>query len=290
MNWKQILHSTLNSDKVQQMKLFIKNERKTKNIYPDPKNTLRAFELCPYEKTKVVILGQDPYHSPGTADGLAFSTMQNKIPPALKVIFKEIYRDLNIQQMHNITIQEYFPVGNLEKWAKNGFLLLNTALTVEQGKPGSHKNIGWELIIETTIDALLKKQKPVIFLLWGNDAKQYIPKIKSTGNHIYFEAAHPTAELYKENAGFYWCRHFSIIRDVLPTIYNENIDPSIDLSGFFDKENAKKHIQKHYPLEADKLSNYIDNELILHARLNPEKYYKELKKFDLILSTNYKNE
>ena len=163
MTWNEILGPVLASPKMAEVKQFIKEGRMIKNIYPDGKSVFRAFDMCQYDDTKCVIMGQDPYPTEGTADGLAFSSATT-IPGSLQIIFKEIYRDLNIQYFHNITFEEFFPTGNLENWTKMGFLLLNTALTVEEGKPGSHKGIGWEVVTEAVFDALNKKDHQIIFL------------------------------------------------------------------------------------------------------------------------------
>lgn len=285
MNWKQILAPAMKDPKVETFKKWLKSERENKTIYPGSSDVFRAFDLCPYEQTRVIIFGQDPYHSPGTADGLAFSTRQDKIPPSLMVIFREIYRDLNIQYFHNITMEEFFPTGNLESWAKMGFLLMNTTLTVEEGKANSHKDMGWEVIVDAVIDALNDHTHNLIFCLWGNEAKSLKGKIGS--KHMILEAAHPAAELYNpgQKAGFYWSRHFSIIRDILPV--NNGRDPriSVNLEDFFDRNKAVQMVKKHYPIDADHLTQYILEELIVHAPVSKERYYEKLKKFEVSLST-----
>jgi uracil-DNA glycosylase len=288
MNWKQILSPAMNSQAILSFKGWLKSERENKDIYPTSKDLFRAFDLCQYEDTRVVIFGQDPYHSEGTADGLAFSTRQTTIPPSLMVIFREIYRDLNIQYFHNITIEEFFPTGNLENWARNGFLLLNTALTVEKGIAGSHQGKGWEILIEAVLKALNEHPKQLIFCLWGKNAKELRGKISA--RHMILSAAHPAAELYNpgQKAGFYWSRHFSIIRDILPVNNDQNINPSVNFMDCFDKEKAKKIIKEHYPIDAEKLIQYIEDELIIHAPLSKERYYAKLKEFELSLSTKHR--
>lgn len=285
MNWKQILLPAMNSEKMQSFKTWLKSQRETSTIYPTSKDIFRAFDLCPYGDTRVVIFGQDPYHSEGTADGLAFSTRQATIPPSLKVIFREIYRDLNIQHFHNITLEEFFPTGNLENWARNGFLLLNTVLTVEKGTAGSHQGKGWEILIEAVLKALNEHPNQLIFCLWGKNAKELQGRISA--RHMILTAAHPAAELYNpgQNKGFYWSRHFSIIRDILPMIGDKNINPSVNLIDFFDKERAKKLVKEHYPIDAEKLVQFIDEDLLIHIPLSKERYYNRLKEFELSLST-----
>ena len=285
MNWKQILTPAMNSDKMQMFKNWLKGERETKDIYPEKKDVFRAFDLCPYENVRVVIFGQDPYHGPGQADGLAFSSRSEQRPPSLGVIFREIYRDLNIQYFHNITLDEYFPTNSLENWARNGFLLLNTALTVEKGTAGSHQGKGWEILLDEVLKALNNHSKNLIFCLWGKEAKSLQDKIGA--KHTILTAAHPAAELYNpgQNQGFYWSRHFSIIRDILPVNNDQDINPHVNLMDCFDKEKARKIIRAHYPIDADQLIQYIDQDMLVHAPVSKEKYYAKLKEFDLFIST-----
>lgn len=286
--WKQALVPIMQSPEMLQVKNFVQSERQTKNIYPDSTSVFRAFDMCPLRNTKVVILGQDPYHTPGTADGLAFSS-KKEIPPSLKVIFKEAYRDLNIQYFYNMPIEDFFPSGKLDKWAEYGFLLLNTSLTVEEGKPGSHKDVPWSYLIENVIKTLNGIDRNLIFLLWGAKARSYKDKIDAR-KHIILEAAHPAAELHKEaKGGFYNSRHFSIVRDILPTLNKNDVNTHVSLNAFFDKEQAKKMVKSEYPIEADKIIDYIDNEMMISAPVNKEKYYEALKKFDLSISTKIYN-
>jgi uracil-DNA glycosylase len=286
-NWKTILAPVLESKKMQEIKVFLKDERSKKNIYPAGKDVFRAFDLCPYENTKVCIIGQNPYHQSGVADGLAFSTQQSKRPPSLEVIFKEIYRDLNIQYFQDITFEEFFPSNNLEKWTKMGFLLLNSSLTVEEGKPDSHLDIGWQEVAKATIEGLNAKEHQVIFLLWGKEAKEFEKYVDPKSKNVVFTAAHPAAELYKENAGFYGCRHFSLVRDVLPIINGINIFPQHSLDSCFDKDKAKQIIKEYYPLEAEKICSYIDKELMIHIPINREVYWSEVRKFEKNIGTSY---
>lgn len=152
-------------------------------IHPPEKDVFKAFELCPFEKTKVVILGQDPYHSPDTANGLAFSVVAGKgHPPSLINIFKELHDDLGLEE----------PVsGDLSAWAKEGVLLLNTVLTVEEGKAGSHRAMGWEIFTDEVIRRLNKFPKPVVFMLWGNDAISKEVLITNP-KHLVLKSTHPS--------------------------------------------------------------------------------------------------
>jgi len=271
---------------MQEIKKFLQNERATKKIYPEGKNVFRAFDLCLFDNTKVVIIGQDPYHTPGTADGLAFSTQQKVIPPSLQVIFKEIYKDMNIQYYHEESFEKFFPTGNLESWAKNGFLMLNTVLTVEEGKPNSHKDLGWVDVIQKVFDGLNQKDHQVIFLLWGKEAQKYKSLIDPKSKHIVLNAAHPATELYNDNkGGFYGCGHFSAVRDILPGIEGRNIFTSAKLDACFDKEKAKLLVKERYPIDAEAICEYIDDEMIIHVPINKEIYWKEVRKFEELIST-----
>lgn len=282
MEWKDILAPVMKSQEMQETKAFLAEERKIKNIYPDSKDTFQAFNLCPYESVRVVLLGQDPYHTPGTADGLAFSTRQQKRPPSLDVIFKEIYTDLNIEYYRGISYQDYFPNNNLIKWAQNGFLLLNTTLTVEEGKANSHKG-KWNKLVEAVFKALMLRKETIIFLLWGTNAKSYKELILEP--HIYFEASHPASELYnQERKDFTGCRHFSLLRDILPTIKGQKAIQG-NLDHEFVKNDLQNVIEEGYPRESAKLKAYINNGSILNCYINREVYKQEMRKFESIIST-----
>jgi len=286
MTWNEILGPVLASPKLMEVKAFLQAERKTKNIYPLGKDVFRAFDACQYDDTKVIILGQDPYAGPGMADGLAFSSREKQIPASLQIIFKEIYTDLNIQYFHDRTFEEFFPVPDLTNWTKLGFLLLNTVLTVEENKAGSHKSLGWENVTEAVIEALNKKDWQVIFLLWGNDAQAYKSMINEQ-KHVVMEAPHPAAQLHNpEGKKFTGCRHFSIVRDIMPTLRRENYYTHLNLDSCFDKDKAMKIAREEYPIDAEKICNYIRNGFVLDVPINKENYYKEMRKIELGFSTN----
>jgi uracil-DNA glycosylase len=271
---------------MRELQAFLKAERQNKKIYPAGKDVFRAFDLCPFDQTKVVMLGQDPYPWPDVADGLAFSSRKKEWPKSLEVIFKEIYQDLNIQYFHNVTIEEFFPTSDLTNWTKLGILLLNVVLTVEENKSGSHKGKGWELVTEEVFKALSAfKDHQVLFLLWGRDAQEFKQYITNP-RHVILEAPHPAAELYGDNPNkFTGCRHFSIMRDILPMISKANIYKYAELDSCFDKEKAKKIVMEHYPLEAEKICNYIDKDMILHVPVNKDSYFKYLHEIEATLST-----
>jgi len=197
-SWYELLKDEFEKDYFLKLRKFIKNEYKTKQIFPHPKNIFKAFELTPANDVKVVILGQDPYHGANQAHGLAFSVQEDiKIPPSLNNIYKELYDDLNIPIKRS---------GNLESWAKQGVLLLNSVLTVESGKANSHKNIGWEKFTESVISLISKKKEILVFLLWGSYAHKKEDFIESN-NHLILKSVHPSP-LSAYN-GFFGSRHFS---------------------------------------------------------------------------------
>jgi len=285
MVWSEILSPVISSQKLTEVKEFIRSERKSKRICPEGKDVFRAFDLCSYDDTKVVILGQDPYPWPGVADGLAFSSRKPEWPKSLEVVFKELYLDLNIQWFHNVTIEEFFPTADLTNWTKMGFLLLNVVLTVEENKSGSHKGIGWELIPEAVFEALDKKDQQIIYLLWGKEAQKYKDVIKNP-KHLILEAPHPAAELHNSDGPkFTGCRHFSIVRDILPTLYRNDLFATVSLDSCFDKEKAKKIIKDHYPVEAHKLIEQIEKDFSLNIPVNREAYFSHLREIEKGFST-----
>ena len=173
------------------------------SIYPDLDDIFNAFHLCSYDKTKVVIFGQDPYHQKGVANGLAFSVNEgHKIPPSLKNIYKEINDDIGTC---------FYNSGNLEEWAKQGVLLLNTSLSVLDSLPGSHADIGWNLLVDSIIK-ILNKKKDVIFLLWGNSSAKKEKLINTEVNYV-FKSAHPSP--LSSYRGFFGCKHFSKTNNIL---------------------------------------------------------------------------
>ena len=196
--WDEIMAGEFDLPYYKQLREFLKQEYFTKEIYPDMNNIFNAMKHASYSDIKAVILGQDPYHEPGQAHGLCFSVQKGcPIPPSLQNIYKELNADLGIPPA---------PHGELYKWADNGVLLLNTVLTVRRGQANSHKGKGWEIFTVVVIKKLNEREKPMVFLLWGANArskKQFI----TNPNHLVLEAAHPSP-LSAYN-GFFGCRHFS---------------------------------------------------------------------------------
>ncbi|MFN5705561.1 MAG: uracil-DNA glycosylase [bacterium] len=197
-SWERIFHSQEIKNDYQKVIKDAFNTVSKDEVFPTIDNVLNAFRYCNYENLKLVILGQDPYHGEGQAHGLAFSVPEGiEIPPSLKNIFKEIADDLNLSLPDN---------GNLERWARQGVLLLNSVLTVQKNQAGSHRNMGWEKITDRIIQMISEDKENVVFILWGNYAKEkeaFINKEK----HFVLTAAHPSPlSAYK---GFFGCRHFS---------------------------------------------------------------------------------
>ena len=197
-DWDEILENEFKKDYYLKIREFLKTEYSSKVIYPPMFDIFNALRYTSFESTRVVILGQDPYHEPGQAHGLSFSVKKGiKIPPSLVNIYKELKTDIGMEIPNH---------GELTSWAKQGVLLLNATLTVRQGLANSHQNIGWSIFTDNIIKALNESSKPVVFILWGGNArskKKYI----SNPNHLIIESAHPSP-LSAYN-GFFGSRPFS---------------------------------------------------------------------------------
>ncbi len=196
-SWKNVLKSEFEKDYFKSLAEFVRREYQTKQIYPPAKLIFNAFDECPFDQVKVVILGQDPYHGYGEAHGLCFSVPDNvKTPPSLMNIFKEIEQSLGIKIPTN---------GNLTRWAKQGVLLLNATLTVEANKAGSHQNRGWEEFTDAVVRLIAEKKSNVVFMLWGAYAQKkasFVDKNK----HLLLKSVHPSPlAAYR---GFFGNNHF----------------------------------------------------------------------------------
>lgn len=215
-DWDNLLSNQWEMEYYQKLRKFLVNEYKTKTIYPNMHNIFNALKYTPYSDVKVVILGQDPYHGPNQAHGLSFSVQKGvKQPPSLKNIFQEIQNDLGITPPSH---------GELTYWAKQGVLLLNTVLTVREGSPNSHKNKGWENLTDHIIKLLNDSDKNIVFLLWGNNARQKA-KLITNPNHKILETVHPSP--LSAYGGFFGCKHFSKANDFLKSKGIKEIDWSI---------------------------------------------------------------
>jgi uracil-DNA glycosylase len=210
--WKKVLESEFNKPYFLQIVHFLKTEKNIgKVIYPPGSQIFNAFEMSPFEKTKLVFLGQDPYHGPGQAHGLSFSVPDGiRPPPSLLNIFKELNTDIGLA----------IPgTGNLSAWARQGVLLLNAYLTVEAKKPMSHSQIGWGEFTDNVIQKLSALKQNLVFLLWGKFAQEKQALIDETKNLV-LKAAHPSP--YSADKGFFGCRHFSKSNEYL---MKNGIDP-----------------------------------------------------------------
>lgn len=196
--WDELLKDEYQKEYFQNLLQFIKEEYKKKTIYPKQNEVFNAFRYTDFDNLKVVILGQDPYHGPNQAEGLSFSVSNEVLkPPSLKNIFKELENDLGIP----------FPEANsLKPWAKQGVLLLNAVLTVEEHKPTSHKDKGWEQFTDDIIKIINQKKEPVVFILWGSYARDK-KKLITNKNHYIIESAHPSP--FSARSGFFGSRPFS---------------------------------------------------------------------------------
>lgn len=196
--WQAVLKEEFKKPYFKEIANFVKNEYKTKNIYPPHKSIFNAFNLCPFSKVRVVILGQDPYHGKGQAHGLSFSVPDSvDVPPSLKNIYKELHNDLGLPILKT---------GNLEHWANQGVLLLNAILTVNASNPASHRKRGWEEFTDAVIKKLSDDKEGLVFLLWGRYAEGK-GKIIDKKKHLVLKAAHPSP--FSAHSGFFGCKHFS---------------------------------------------------------------------------------
>ncbi len=197
-SWKAALEKEFEKSYFKDLSKQVKETYLNRIVFPAPQNIFNAFNLCPFDQVKVVILGQDPYHGPDQAHGLSFSVPDGiKTPPSLKNIYKEIKDDIGTEIPEN---------GNLERWAKQGVLLLNATLTVEQNQPGSHQGLGWETFTDAVIKTISDQKEHVVFLLWGNFARSKASLINQN-RHLVLEAPHPSP--FSAYTGFFGCKHFS---------------------------------------------------------------------------------
>ncbi|HAD99603.1 MAG TPA: uracil-DNA glycosylase [Gammaproteobacteria bacterium] len=213
-DWSQQLDFIFKQDYYQQLLEFLEYESEhNKTIYPPQDQIFNAFDLSSFENTKVIILGQDPYHNEGQAHGLSFSVPKGvSIPPSLRNIYQELLSDLDITPSQS---------GNLTHWASQGVLLLNSVLTVEKNSPGSHAKSGWVDFTDTVIDILNEKKQNLVFLLWGAYAQKKAELIDQN-KHLVLTAAHPSP--FSAHKGFFGCKHFSQTNDYLKMHNQQTID------------------------------------------------------------------
>ena len=216
-SWDDLLKDEFSKDYYLKLRQFLIGEYKNHTVYPDMHDIFNALVNTPYEDVKVVILGQDPYHEPGQAHGMCFSVKPGvKTPPSLVNIYKELKDDLGIEPHSD---------GYLMKWAEQGVLLMNTCLTVREHQANSHRNKGWEILTDKIIELLNQREKPMVFILWGANAKSKIPLI--TGKqHLILTGAHPSP-LSAYN-GFFGGRYFSRANEFLVSTGQEPVDWNLD--------------------------------------------------------------
>jgi uracil-DNA glycosylase len=197
-SWKKVLADEFEKPYFKALTDFVRQEYKTRTVYPEGKNIFNAFNLCPFDNVKVVIIGQDPYHEPRQAHGLCFSVQDGvQFPPSLQNIFKEIESDTGTPVPQS---------GNLERWARQGVFLLNSILTVRAHEAASHAGKGWEWFTDRVIQEISDKKEHVVFMLWGNYAKVK-GRVIDTSKHLILNTVHPSPlSVYR---GFFGCKHFS---------------------------------------------------------------------------------
>lgn len=216
-SWDSLLSEEFDKPYFKELMDFVENEYKTYTIHPSRENVFNALKTTSYEATKAVIFGQDPYHGENQAHGLSFSVQKGvDIPPSLKNIYKELHSEMGLNIPNH---------GCLEKWAKQGVLLLNAVLTVRDGLANSHKNKGWEKVTDKIVSLLNDRSEPVIFLLWGNDAKRK-QELITNPQHIVLTAAHPSP--LSATRGFMGCGHFKKVNNMLLAMNKEPIDWQIE--------------------------------------------------------------
>ncbi|MDD2697868.1 MAG: uracil-DNA glycosylase [Arcobacteraceae bacterium] len=212
MKWLEVIEAEKEKEYYKKLKEIIDERYKTTKVYPAKENIFHAFSLCKYENLKVVILGQDPYHQAGQAQGLAFSTPANiKNPPSMVNILKEIKDGIGDSQCND---------GDLTPWAKQGVLLINTVLTVEDSLPASHQKIGWEIFTDNIINHINENFEGVVFLLWGSPAIKKSKLIDEKKHHI-LTAPHPSP--LSSYRGFFGCKHFSKTNEILKSMGKSEI-------------------------------------------------------------------
>jgi uracil-DNA glycosylase len=203
-SWKAVLADEFEQPYWEALADFVRDEYRSATVYPPPPFVFNAFALCPFDRVRVVILGQDPYHGPSQAHGLSFSVPEGvSLPPSLKNIYKELRSDLG---------RDIPTSGNLEPWAQQGILLLNATLTVRGSTPGSHQHRGWETFTDAVIEHLSRDKEHLVFLLWGKYAQEKGTKI-DRNKHLVLTAPHPSP--FSAHSGFFGCRHFSQTNDYL---------------------------------------------------------------------------
>ncbi len=211
-SWYQVLKEEVEKPYFQKLREDLRQEYRIAKIYPAPSDIFRAFKLTPFEETRVIIIGQDPYPFGNTADGLAFSTRSNDTPASLRYILREVDRDV-VKTTNHAEYKNAFPTNSLEAWAKQGVLLLNSSLTVRAGVPKSHEKLGWQEFINFIISNLWQDTTPKTFVIWGSEARNVfsngVQGLSDTG-HLILDTGHPASGTHGKDK-FSGCNHFSKI-------------------------------------------------------------------------------
>lgn len=212
-DWKSVLKSTFQSENFDKLSANVLDAYQNETVYPTVSHLFEAFNLSSYQNTRVVILGQDPYHGPGQAHGLSFSVPRGvSLPPSLKNIYKELFQDVGLMRSS----------GDLSDWARQGVLLLNTSLTVRAGEAGSHAVLGWPIFTKSVLNVLNARESPIVFLLWGNHAQQFASLIDERKHHV-IKSAHPSP-LSANRGGWFGSKPFSQTNEFL---VSKGIEPII---------------------------------------------------------------
>ncbi len=215
-DWDEMIGLEFTKDYYTELRSRLAKEYREYTVYPDMHHIFNALKMTAYKDVRVLLLGQDPYHGPGQAHGLAFSVQEGiKPPPSLLNIFKELESDVGIPKPAS---------GTLTPWTRQGVMLLNTVLTVRESEPNSHKNLGWTTFTDRIISSLNEREKPVIFLLWGANAKEKLSLITKP-HHFVLMAPHPSP--LSASRGFFGCRHFSKVNAILESMGESPIDWSL---------------------------------------------------------------
>lgn len=211
-DWKALLGEEFDKPYFEELVGFVREEYAAGEVYPAGRNIFRAFDKCPFDRLKVVIIGQDPYHGPGQANGLCFSVSEGvQFPPSLQNIFKEVSDDVGAPMPQN---------GELERWAEQGVLLLNAVLTVRAHQAASHAGRGWEKFTDAVVRVIAERKEGVVYMLWGNYAQRK-GSIADPKRNLILRAAHPSPlSAYR---GFFGCKHFSMANDYLRSVGKEPI-------------------------------------------------------------------
>lgn len=216
-DWQELLAPEMSKDYYKKLQLFLEEEYNSQTIYPEKDDIFNALDFTDYKDAKVVILGQDPYHGPNQSHGLAFSVKKGvKVPPSLRNMYKELKDDLGIEIPNN---------GYLEKWARQGVLLLNTSLTVRGAQANSHRKIGWEIFTDKIISLLNDRKDPIVFILWGNNAKKK-EELITQDRHCIIKSVHPSP--LSASRGFFGSKPYSKANKYLESIGKKPIDWQIE--------------------------------------------------------------